>query len=125
MQSRLRVTIIEIMPAYIIGRVDITELNRYREYMAHSPRVVAQFGGRFAVRSSDVVTLEGPAENRRLIVLEFPTIEQARTFYDSAEYRAIVPFREGAGDAQIVLVDGYPDHEWESVRAKSEKLGPP
>ncbi len=108
------------MPAYIIGRIDIRDRGAYGEYVRHTPRVISQFGGRFIVRGGETVTLEGPEEKLRLVVIEFPTLEAAREFYRSEAYQEVKKLREGAGDAQFVAVDGYPSKEWERVLAESE-----
>ena len=47
------------MSAYVIGLVEITDLQQYREYMKHTPRLINQFGGRFVARGGEAVTLEG------------------------------------------------------------------
>lgn len=99
-----------LMSAYIIVRVEITDREAYRKYMERTPQVIAQFGGRFAVRGGEVVTLEGEPETRRVAILEFPTHDQAQAFYESKEYQEIAKIREGAADVQFILVDGYLDH---------------
>ena len=68
------------MAAYVIVRVDVTDWDRYREYMHHTPRVIQKFGGHFIVRGGEAITVEGPTEESRIVVIEFPTIEQAKAF---------------------------------------------
>ncbi len=63
------------MPAYIIARVDVTDWDRYREYTKATPAAIEHFGGRFIVRGGEMITLEGPEETRRLVVIEFPSLE--------------------------------------------------
>lgn len=94
------------MPAYLIARVQVTDWDRYREYTKLTPGAIAQFGGRFIVRGGQTLTLEGPAETGRVVVIEFPTFDQAKAFYDSDEYRRARKLREGAATGQFVLVDG-------------------
>ena len=94
------------MPAYIIVRADVTDWPRYREYMKLTPGAVARYGGRFLARGGETVTLEGPQENRRVVILEFPSLEQAKTFQHSAEYAQARKLREGAAAVQIIAVDG-------------------
>lgn len=108
------------MSAYIIGRIDIRDREAYGNYMLHTPRVLNQFGGRFVVRGGEVETLEGSKETRRLVVIEFPSMDHAKRFYGSEEYQNTKKLREGGGDAQFVLVDGYPKEEWNRVLAESE-----
>ena len=94
------------MAAYIIAFIEVTDAERYEQYKKLTPGAIARYGGKFVVRGGEKVTLEGPKENRRVVVLEFPTFEQARTFYDSPEYRHAKSFREGAAEASFILVDG-------------------
>jgi len=110
------------MPAYIIGRIDIRDREAYGEYVSHTPRVIGQFGGRFIVRGGEAETLEGPEEVLRLVVIEFPSLDNARNFYRSKEYQEVKKLREGAGDAQFVAVDGYASEEWQRALEESEGM---
>ncbi len=113
------------MPAYLIARVDVADWERYREYMRHTPRVIQSFGGRFIARGGETITVEGPPETRRVVLIEFPTFQQAKAFYESSEYRRIKKFRDGAGAAQFVIVDGYALDEWKRAADESAKLKAP
>ncbi len=113
------------MAAYLIAHVDIRDWEAYREYMRHTPRVIHRFGGRFIARGGETVTLEGPEETLRIVVIEFPSMNEARAFYDSAEYAETKRLREGAGEARFVVVDGYPIEQWEASVRESSELAPP
>ena len=95
------------MPAYIIVLANVTDADRYAQYTKVTPSVVAQFGGRFVARNERTRTLEGPQERRRVVLLEFPSYELATAFYQSHEYGRARRLREGAAEAQFILVDGY------------------
>ena len=71
-----------------------------------SPGAIEKAGGRFLVRGGETFTLEGEEENRRIVVLEFNTTEQAQAFYDSEEYKNAKKERKGAAEAQFIVVDG-------------------
>lgn len=94
------------MPAYIIGRVQVTDWTRYAEYMQATPAVIAQYGGRFIARGGESATLEGPVETRRVVILEFPTLAAAQAFFHSEEYGRAKAMRAGAADAQFFVMDG-------------------
>ncbi len=94
------------MPAYIIARVDVTNPDKYKNYMALTPAAIEKAGGRFVIRGGAVTTLEGPAEDRRIVVLEFDDVEQAKAFYNSPDYQRAKAEREGAADAQFIAVEG-------------------
>jgi uncharacterized protein (DUF1330 family) len=60
------------MGAYAIARVNIQDWNQYKEYVKAVPAVIEKFGGRVLARGMDVLTLEGPEEQGRIVILEFP-----------------------------------------------------
>ncbi len=92
------------MPAYVIGKVTVTDRHRYREYAKLSPGVIAKFGGRFLARGGEVVTLEGPEERQRVAVIEFPSLEKAKEFYNSEDYCKLRKLREGAATVSLIAV---------------------
>lgn len=110
------------MAAYLVVRVNVQDWNAYREYTRHTPRVIQKFGGRFIARGGEMVTLEGPQETLRLVIIEFPSLDDAKAFYQSPEYKRVKKFREGAGSAQFVAIDGYPVEEWEKAARESTEL---
>jgi uncharacterized protein (DUF1330 family) len=97
------------MAAYLIATVNVTDLDQYKEYTKVTPGIVAKFGGRFLVRGGEVVTLEGPEETRRVVVIEFPSLEKAKEFYDSEDYKKAKELRRGAAIGQFLAIDGVKD----------------
>lgn len=96
------------MPAYIIADVTVTDPATMEEYRKRVPATLAKYGGRFIVRGGAHQTLEGDLKPNRLVVLEFPSLEQARRWYDSEEYREPKAMRLRAGRTNLVIVDGIP-----------------
>jgi uncharacterized protein (DUF1330 family) len=94
------------MAAYVIGRVNVTNPDAYGEYTKRSPGAIEANGGKFIARGGAVETLEGEEETRRMVIVEFPSFEQAKVFYDSEIYRDARSYREGAAEMQFVIVDG-------------------
>lgn len=103
------------MPAYLIARIDVTDPEQYAEYTKHTPRIIDRFGGRFIARGGNVTTLEGEPETRRVVVLEFPSLEVAQQFYDSEEYGHAKAIRAGAAEGDFILVDSMPDDAWRAA----------
>ncbi|HQU49030.1 MAG TPA: DUF1330 domain-containing protein [Casimicrobiaceae bacterium] len=95
------------MPAYLIARVRVTDPERYREYVALAPEAIARYGGRYLVRGGPITPLEGPEERDRIVVVEFPSMEHARSFWSSPEYEHAKTRRAGAATGQFLLVEGY------------------
>jgi uncharacterized protein (DUF1330 family) len=94
------------MPAYVIARVQVTDWGQYREYMKTTPAAIARFGGRFVVRGGEMITLEGTQETGRVVIIEFPSLDQARAFYHSEEYSRAKKLREGAATGQFLAIEG-------------------
>jgi uncharacterized protein (DUF1330 family) len=94
------------LTAYAIVRVNVTDPEKYAEYAARTPAVVAAFGGRFIARGGPSETLEGPDETRRLVVLEFPDFEQAKACFASDQYAEAKSYRVGAAEMEVVIVEG-------------------
>jgi uncharacterized protein (DUF1330 family) len=92
--------------AYIIADVTVTDPAAMEEYRKRVPATLTTFGGRFIVRGGAHQTLEGDWKPNRLVVLEFPSMEQARRWYDSEEYREPKAMRLRAGRTNLVMVDG-------------------
>ena len=94
------------MTAYIIARVKVTDPRKYENYKALTPAAVEAAGGRFVVRGGRLKTIEGDSEHRRVVVIEFPTFEDAEAFYHSPLYEAAKAEREGAAEGQLIIVEG-------------------
>ena len=95
------------MPAYAIAAVSEThDEGALAEYRRRNTESVAAHGGRFVVRGGPVEVLEGAWEPLRIVVMEFPDRAAARAWYESADYQAIAPIRQGASTTDIILVDG-------------------
>jgi uncharacterized protein (DUF1330 family) len=74
------------MAAYMIARVNVTDWDQYNEYIKVTPGIISKYDGRFIVRGGEMVTLEGPEEKWRIVVVEFPDLAKAKEFYYSPEY---------------------------------------
>jgi uncharacterized protein (DUF1330 family) len=94
------------MPAYLIADIEVTDPQVYERYREAAGASLAAHGGRFVVRGGATEVLEGDWTPRRLVVLEFESMEAARSWYDSPEYTAAKEFRLRSADSRLVLVDG-------------------
>lgn len=94
------------MSAYVIAEVNVTDPKLYDEYRKLVPATVQKYGGRFAVRGGQVESKEGGWNPARIVVLEFPTMEQARKWYQSPEYAPALAMRLKAANAKLILVEG-------------------
>ena len=94
------------MPAYVLADVTVTDPPAMEEYRKQVPATLAKYGGRFLVRGGAHQTVEGDWKPARLVVIEFPSLADARRWYDSEEYRGPKALRMRAGRTSVVIVDG-------------------
>ena len=94
------------MPAYVIAETEITDPERYEQYMAVSPSAIATGDGRFLVRGGELVVLEGDWQPSRLVVLEFADLAAAKRWYESHGYQETKKLRQGAGQVRMVALQG-------------------
>jgi uncharacterized protein (DUF1330 family) len=94
------------MAAYLIVDIDIHNAAGLEEYRKQVPATVTEYGGRFIVRGGTFERLEGDWQPKRLVLLEFPSVEQAKRWYDSEEYRPLKAMRLEASNSNLILVEG-------------------
>ncbi|HPI92374.1 MAG TPA: DUF1330 domain-containing protein [Deltaproteobacteria bacterium] len=94
------------MAAYVIVQVEVTDPDRFGNYLKETPRVMERFGGRYLARGGETVTLEGDGRPGRVVIIEFPSLKDAEAWYGSEDYRRIKGLREGAATGTIVAVEG-------------------
>lgn len=94
------------MPAYVIVDVTVNDPERYPEYSRQVPATLEPYGGRFIVRGGATETVEGTWAPGRLVVIEFPTMEKAKAWYDSPEYGPARSLRWQLADAHLLFVEG-------------------
>jgi uncharacterized protein (DUF1330 family) len=94
------------MPAYVLAEIEITNPEGYKEYTAHVPATIAQYGGRFVVRGGKATALEGEWPERRRVLIEFPTADAARQWFDSPEYEKPKEMRRANSKGRLLLLEG-------------------
>ena len=94
------------MAAYIIGEFEVTDPATYETYRPLAAAAVAKHGGRYLVRGGATVPLDGSRDLKRTIVVEFPSLAEARAFYQSKEYQAALMIRLGSSTGRLFIVEG-------------------
>lgn len=94
------------MPAYVINDMEVTDPVTFDQYRQMSPPTVAQYGGRFLARGGAVQPQEGQWSPRRLVILEFPSVERAKAWIDSPEYAPARRLRQASAVSNLVIVEG-------------------
>jgi len=94
------------MSAYVIAEVNVTDPDLFGEYRKLVPASLEKYGGRFVVRGGATETKEGGWSPARIVVLEFPSMDQARKWYHSVEYTGPLAMRLKAASSKLILVEG-------------------
>lgn len=90
---------------YWIARVDISDPEGYKDYVATAKPAFERFGARFLARGGPYTAMEGTARARN-VVIEFDTVDIAKACYNSPEYQAAKAIRQKHADAEMVIVEG-------------------
>ena len=94
------------MAAYVIAQVEVTDPERFAQYGRQVPSVIEKYGGRYLVRGGATETVEGIWTPPRLVVLEFPSMERAKTWYSSKEYAPLLELRKQSARTLFTFVEG-------------------
>ena len=95
------------MPAYIVVEVEVEDPVRYEDYKKMVPPTLAAYGGRFLVRGGKVENLEGDWSPKRFVMLEFPSVDQAKAWWGSSEYAEAKALRQATAKSQLIVVEGF------------------
>ena len=91
---------------FMIGQIEVTDPEAYKEYAAKVPATIAKFDGEYLVRGGEMEVLEGEWADRRMVVVKFPSLERAREWYFSPEYEPLKALRQRASVGNVMFVDG-------------------
>ena len=94
------------MKGYVIANVSVEDAAAYEGYRSKTAAIIEQYGGRILVRGGAIEVREGDPGISRLVILEFASVDAARTFYDSPEYQAILPIRFDTASSTLVIAEG-------------------
>ncbi|MBP9191711.1 MAG: DUF1330 domain-containing protein [Ignavibacteria bacterium] len=95
------------MPAYIIIEIEIKDPETFEEYRKLATDTIALYGGKYIVRGGKTEVLEGDWIPKRIVILEFPSMDQAKKWRNSVEYAPAMKLRNMSADSDMILVEGY------------------
>jgi uncharacterized protein (DUF1330 family) len=94
------------MAAYVLAEVEVRNADGYREYSSQVPATIEKYGGRFLHRGGPASVLEGDWPQLRRVLIEFPSVEAARQWWDSPEYEKPKALRRANSQGRLILLEG-------------------
>ena len=91
---------------YWIVRIDVSDPERYKAYVAANAEPLRKHGGRFLVRGGAFDAVEG-GHRARTAVVEFPSYQAALDCWKSPEYQRAITLRKDASTADLLVIEGY------------------
>lgn len=91
---------------YWIARVDVSDPEQYKAYVAANALPLSKYGARFIVRGGPFEAVEGASRSRN-VVIEFPSYQAAVDCWNSPEYQAAVKLRRPVSTGEVVIIEGY------------------
>ena len=94
------------MSAYVVVDIEVQDRETYEQYKKLAPPSIAAYGGRYVARGGTTEVLEGEWVPKRFVVLEFESVERAKAWWDSPEYREAKALRQRCAQTNMVVVEG-------------------
>jgi uncharacterized protein (DUF1330 family) len=95
-----------MMPAYVIVDIDIQDPQTYEQYKALAPASIAQYGGKYLTRGGSTEVLEGDWIPKRVVILQFDSMERAKAWLNCAEYAPAKELRHKSSHTNMIVTQG-------------------
>jgi uncharacterized protein (DUF1330 family) len=103
------------MSAYVIVEIDVIDPVEYEEYKRQAAATVHQYGGKYIVRGGKTEVLEGDWQPKRIVILQFDSMDRAKQWLTCEEYREPRKLRHRTAKTRMILVEGFDDQQGSSV----------
>jgi len=91
---------------YWIARMDINDVERYKDYVSGAASAFQKYNAKFLVRGGEANSLEGNGRARN-VVIEFASVEEALACYNEPAYQAAKDIRNSVADGELIIVEGF------------------
>jgi uncharacterized protein (DUF1330 family) len=92
--------------AYVIAMIEVRDPVRYEDYRRMVLPTITAYGGRFVARGGPTEVLEGQWSPRRVVIIEFPSLERAKAWWASPEYSDARALRQATSVGTLIAVAG-------------------
>ena len=94
------------MSHYLIANIEIFDREEYRKYEEGFMEIFSKYNGKFLSVDENLKQLEGESPTTRIVLIEFPTEQDAMDWYASEEYQELAKHRFAASTASVALIQG-------------------
>jgi uncharacterized protein (DUF1330 family) len=95
------------MAAYLVVDTELTHPDLYEDYKRQAKPLAEQHGGEYLARGGAMTLKETDLwQPQRLVIIRFPSAEQANRFYDSPEYQKVLQISKQAARRTVVVLEG-------------------
>jgi len=94
------------LAVYMLIDVTVREGDLYAQYVEQVREVVERHGGKYLARGGEVTVLSGDWQPGRVVLIEFPTMDDLRACFASPEYAALAPLRKRSTVSRAIIVEG-------------------
>jgi uncharacterized protein (DUF1330 family) len=94
------------MSAYVIVEIEVQDPAGYEEYKKLAGATVDAHGGKYIVRGGKTEVLEGDWQPKRIVVLEFESMDRAKEWLNCEEYREPRKRRHATAKTNMIVVEG-------------------
>tara|TARA_Y200000002_G_C22102216_1_gene423211 strand:- start:93 stop:380 length:288 start_codon:yes stop_codon:yes gene_type:complete len=84
---------------------NISNGEKLKEYAVKARAAVEKFNGKFLIRGGRFTSNEGE-KSPRTVVIEFPSYDEANSFYQSQEYQEAHSILKGYAERQFQIIEG-------------------
>ena len=94
------------MSAFVVVEIEVHNQELYQSYTKLTPESIASYQGKFVARGGETIVLEGDWNPKRLVLLEFPSVEIANSWWHSKEYTKAREIRQKAATTKMIIIEG-------------------
>lgn len=94
------------MAGYVIVEIEVTDPVGYEEYKKLAGATVTKHGGKYIVRGGAAETLEGDWQPKRIVILQFESVQRAKEWLNCPEYREPRKMRHRTAKTKMIVVEG-------------------
>ena len=94
------------MAAYIIVQANITDKEKYKEYLNKVTSIVKKYNGEYLIRGGNYEEMLGNWDYERTVVIKFPSFKLAKDFHNSLEYEPVKKIREEYSIGNLIIIEG-------------------